>query len=242
MRIFLQRILIFMLVAAIFFTNTDMSNAAAIIRADSFYQMKNGQENTREIKKKTKDDIEAIPSSKKEVLVGTSDRQKENTVEKEGQSKTTGQITEMEKEEKREEKDPESEKEENRKEPEQITESEKTEKRKESEQATESGKKENQEESEQITEAGKEENSKEQEQTTRTEEEKQEENQAEIIKKIEPEESSVPVVQSTHPDTNHNVTMPDITSHYFLLQNIFMKLIRMENYIILLLALLQIVL
>lgn len=215
MRIFLQRILIFMLVAAIFFTNTDMSNAAAIIRTDSFYQMKNGQENTRETKKKTKDDIEAIPSSKKEVLTSTSDRQKENTAQKEGESKTTGQITEIGKEEKREEKDSESEKEENRKEQEKITESEKTENRKEQEKATESGKKEKQEESEQITEVGKEENSKEQEQTTRIAEE---ENQAEIIKKTEPEESSVPVVQSTHPDTNHNVTMPDITSHYFLLQ------------------------
>ena len=32
------------------------------------------------------------------------------------------------------------------------------------------------------------------------------------------ENDSVPVVQSTHPSTNHSITMPDITSHYFLLQ------------------------
>ena len=244
MRIFLQRILIFMLVAALFFTNTNISNAAAITGTDNFYQMKNEQGNTRETKRSARGDI---LSDKKEVLTNTSDIQKEITAakkkevgvteaRKEGSSKEQEQTTESGKEEnskkqeqitesgkgensKEQEQTTESGKEGNSKKQEQTTESEKEENSKEKEQTTESGKEENKEKQEQTTESGKGENSKEQEETTReTGAEKVEENQEKMTKKPEEEASSVPVVQSTHPDTNHNVTMPDVTSHYFLLQ------------------------
>lgn len=50
MRIFFRRILIFVLVAALFFTNINISVAASGIGKESFYQMKNEQEDTRQIK------------------------------------------------------------------------------------------------------------------------------------------------------------------------------------------------
>lgn len=68
---------------------------------------------------------------------------------------------------------------------------------------------------EKTTEAKKEEDRSEKTLQTSEVERKKEE------KYFEPEkmgEGNVPVVQSTHPDTNHSVTMPDVTSHYFLLQ------------------------
>ena len=46
MRIFFRRILIFVLVAALFFTNINISVAASGIGKESFYQMKNEQEDT----------------------------------------------------------------------------------------------------------------------------------------------------------------------------------------------------
>ena len=49
MRIFFRRILIFVLVAALFFTNINISVAASGIGKESFYQMKNEQEDTRQI-------------------------------------------------------------------------------------------------------------------------------------------------------------------------------------------------
>ena len=203
MRIILQRILIFMLVAALFFTNTNISNAAAVMGTDSFYQMKNEQKNTRETLEDAQGDI---LSDKRKGLEDTSDIQKEDIVAKKEETGAIEQTTE-------------SGKEESSKEQEQTTESGKEESSKEQEQTTESGKEESSKEQEQTTESGKGENRKKQEQATNVEEvEKIEENQEEIIKKTKAEESSVPVVQSTHPDTNHNVTMPDITSHYFLLQ------------------------
>lgn len=47
MRIFFRRILIFVLVAALFFTNINISVAASGIGKESFYQMKNEQEDTQ---------------------------------------------------------------------------------------------------------------------------------------------------------------------------------------------------
>ena len=48
MRIFFRRILIFVLVVALFFTNINISVAASGIGKESFYQMKNEQEDTRQ--------------------------------------------------------------------------------------------------------------------------------------------------------------------------------------------------
>ena len=53
-------------------------------------------------------------------------------------------------------------------------------------------------------------------QTKKSTERNQEQSTAE--QREDEEEESVPVVMSTHPSTNHSVTMPDVTSHYFLLQ------------------------
>lgn len=160
MRIFLQRILIFILVVALFLTNTNISTAASIVRTDNFYQMENKQENTREIEEDTEEAKSEDVSDKNEDFDNTADTQEETTVTKE-EEVTTEQAVESEKE----------------------------------------AKKEAQEQTTEIIEA-----------------EKVEEKRNQVTKQKEAQQKSVPAIQSTHPDTNHNVTMPDITSHYFLLQ------------------------
>lgn len=76
--------------------------------------------------------------------------------------------------------------------------------------------------SEQLTETKEGENEKQEKSTEKVDEYEKSKSEKHGIKPDKAtdtsEEISMPVVQSTHPDTNHSVTMPDITSHYFLLQ------------------------
>ena len=64
MRIFFRRILIFVLVAALFFTNINISVAASGIGKESFYQMKNEQEDTRQIENITTESQESTAGYK----------------------------------------------------------------------------------------------------------------------------------------------------------------------------------
>ena len=172
MRIFFRRILIFVLVAALFFTNINISGVASGIGKESFYQMKNEQEVTRQIENNTTESQER-----------TATVSKETTEEQEKSEKgTTGQQKETEEET-----------------TEQEAESTKTEDK-------------TQQEQEKLTVS----ESKERGPTEKSTEKNQEQSTAE--QREDEEEESVPVVQSTHPSTNHSVTMPDVTSHYFLLQ------------------------
>lgn len=66
MRIFFRRILIFVLVAALFFTNINISVAASGIGKESFYQMKNEQEDTRQIENITTESQESTTAISKE--------------------------------------------------------------------------------------------------------------------------------------------------------------------------------
>ena len=66
MRIFFRRILIFVLVAALFFTNINISVAASGIGKESFYQMKNEQEDTRQIENITTESQENTTAISKE--------------------------------------------------------------------------------------------------------------------------------------------------------------------------------
>ena len=66
MRIFFRRILIFVLVAALFFTNINISVAASGIGKESFYQMKNEQEDTRQIENITTESQENPTAISKE--------------------------------------------------------------------------------------------------------------------------------------------------------------------------------
>lgn len=196
MKMFFKRILIFTLVAAIFVTNTNIGAAAKIVEIHHFYQEKNEQKDTEAAENGTgraKADKESL-QDKNEMKESTENTQNDTAV---GTGKT-----------------------------EQI----------DAEQSTETGKTE-QKNSEQLTETEKEADVP--KQSTETEEEKESDKQKEQSTKRaredeqmesenrerqldeetgKSEEISIPVVQSTHPDTNHSVTMPDITSHYFLLQ------------------------
>ena len=180
MRIFFRRILIFVLVAALFFTNINISGVASGIGKESFYQMKNEQEVTRQIENSTMESLESTTTVPKET---TQEKAEKGTTEQQEKAEegTTNQKRETEEE---------------------ITE-------KESESTKTEDK--SQQGQERVTDLG----SKEGGQTEKSEETNQEQSTTE---ESEDEEESVPVVQSTHPSTNHSVTMPDVTSHYFLLQ------------------------
>ena len=65
MRIFFRRILIFVLVAALFFTNINISVAASGIGKEGFYQMKNEQEDTRQIENITTESQESTTAISK---------------------------------------------------------------------------------------------------------------------------------------------------------------------------------
>lgn len=180
MRIFFRRILIFVLVAALFFTNINISGVASGIGKENFYQMKNEQEVTRQIENST------------ESTAGTINVPKETTQEK-SEKGTTEQQEKSEEGTTNQQKGSEEE----------ITE-------KESESTKTEDK--SQQGQEKVTDS----ESKEGGQTEKSEEKNQEQSTTEESE--DEEEESVPVVQSTHPNTNHSVTMPDVTSHYFLLQ------------------------
>ena len=168
MRIFFRRILIFVLVAALFFTNINISVAASGIGKESFYQMKNEQEDTRQ--------IENITTESQENTTAIS---KETTEEKEkSEQGTTEQHNEAEEKSTEQESESAGTQDKSQQQQEKLTGSE-------------------------LKEGG---------QTKKSTERNQEQSTA------EQKEESVPVVMSTHPSTNHSVTMPDVTSHYFLLQ------------------------
>ena len=168
MRIFFRRILIFVLVAALFFTNINISVAASGIGKESFYQMKNEQEDTRQIENITTESQEnttAISKEKEKSDQGTTEQHneaEEKSTEQESESAGTQDKSQQQQEK--------------------LTGSE-------------------------LKEGG---------QTKKSTERNQEQSTAE--QREDEEEESVPVVMSTHPSTNHSVTMPDVTSHYFLLQ------------------------
>lgn len=170
MRIFLKRILIFILVATLFFTNTNISAVAAGMRTESFYQMKNEQEDTRQIESHIEERQEGTTTVPKETAEKKEELEKATT-EQPGESErgTTTQESEHIKERENSERKQEE-----------LTNSEQGEKAQI--RRSEEGRSQKQPEKEQIA------------------------------------EESVPVVQSVSPETNHSVTMPDITSHYFLLQ------------------------
>lgn len=172
MRIFFRRILIFVLVAALFFTNINISVAASGIGKESFYQMKNEQEDTRQ--------IENITTESQESTTAIS---KETTEEKEkSEQGTTEQHNEAEEKSTEQESESAGTQDKSQQQQEKLTGSE-------------------------LKEGG---------QTKKSTERNQEQSTAE--QREDEEEESVPVVMSTHPSTNHSVTMPDVTSHYFLLQ------------------------
>ena len=172
MRIFFRRILIFVLVAALFFTNINISVAASGIGKESFYQMKNEQEDTRQ--------IENITTESQENTTAIS---KETTEEKEkSEQGTTEQHNEAEEKSTEQESESAGTQDKSQQQQEKLTGSE-------------------------LKEGG---------QTKKSTERNQEQSTAE--QREDEEEESVPVVMSTHPSTNHSVTMPDVTSHYFLLQ------------------------
>ena len=172
MRIFFRRILIFVLVAALFFTNINISVAASGIGKESFYQMKNEQEDTRQ--------IENITTESQESTTAIS---KETTEEKEkSEQGTTEQHNEAEEKSTEQESESAGTQDKSQQQQEKLTGSE-------------------------LKEGG---------QTKKSTERNQEQSTAE--QRDDEEEESVPVVMSTHPSTNHSVTMPDVTSHYFLLQ------------------------
>ena len=199
MRRIFERILIFVLVFAIFCTNININGAASTIRTDNFYQMKSEQQNSRakakqivkvegttETKRitegKQKEEVEETTEAKqKKEIENTTEAELESTTEAEQKTKVEGTT---EKKQIIEEKTIEKQ---------QSTESQKTEKT------------EKIEDTEQIVSTQKTED-------TETQKERSEEGQETS------EDESVPIVHSTSPSTNHSVTMPDVTSHYFLLQ------------------------
>ena len=201
MRRIFERILIFVLIFAIFCTNININGAASTIRTENFYQMKSEQQNVRakettgakQIVKvegtteaKRNKGIESTTEARKKTEVeGTTESEQKTEMERttEAEQKTEGKGP-AKKEQITEEKTIEKQ---------QATETQKTEKSEkieDTEQAVSTQKTENAETQKECSEAGKEAS----------------------------EGESIPVVQSTSPSTNHSVTMPDVTSHYFLLQ------------------------
>lgn len=202
MRRIFERILIFVLVFAIFCTNININGAASAIRTDNFYQMKSEQQNVRakettETKRIAK--LEGTTEAK-QITEGKQKTEVEGTTEAgqktEAEGTTeAGQKTEIEGATEAEQKTEAK----GTTEKEQMTE----EKTIEKQQSTETRKKEKSEDIEDT------------EQHVSTQKTEDTETQKEGQ---EAAEESVPVVQSTSPSTNHSVTMPDVTSHYFLLQ------------------------
>ena len=95
MRIFFRRILIFVLVAALFFTNINISVAASGIGKESFYQMKNEQEDTRQIENITTESQENTTAISKETTE-EKEKSEQGTTEQhnEAEEKSTEQESE----------------------------------------------------------------------------------------------------------------------------------------------------
>ena len=95
MRIFFRRILIFVLVAALFFTNINISVAASGIGKESFYQMKNEQEDTRQIENITTESQESTTAISKETTE-EKEKSEQGTTEQhnEAEEKSTEQESE----------------------------------------------------------------------------------------------------------------------------------------------------
>ena len=165
MRIFFKRVLVFILIAVLFLTNTNLGSAASAIKTENFYQSKNEWEDTQE-KESTTEQPDVISDDRTDSMAETDAVTTEIKEDKATEIENTG-----------------------------IDDTEATERT------------EGIEEIEETTE----EKSKGEIQSQETDKEAQE-NQRPV------ERMSIPMARSTHPDTNHSVTMPDITSHYFLLQ------------------------
>ena len=190
MRRVLKQILLFILVTDILFTNIQISQAASTgtVRVNDFYQMKSQEEST-------------IIKEEKSQEEGNQEKDSSDYKDKENKK-------EDKKEEKKEEKDKEdvinntvgTQEEKNEVIPE---EQEKTEKKAESRTEKEEGYEDSikdAKEPEQVQEA------------TKSQQSKEEEEREQL------ERASGYTLRTVRPDTNHSVTMPDITSHYFLLQ------------------------
>lgn len=195
MRRVLKQILLFILVTAILFTNIQISQAAGTgtVRVNDFYQMKSQEEST--IIKEEKSQEEG-------------DQEKDSSDYKDKEDKKE-EKKEDRKEDKKEEKDKEDvinntvriqeEKNEVIPEEQEMTEK-KAESQTEKEEDIEDISIKDAKEPEQVQEA------------TESQQSKEEEEREQL------ERVSGYTLRTVRPDTNHSVTMPDITSHYFLLQ------------------------
>ena len=191
MRRVLKQILLFILVTAILFTNIQISQAAGTgtVRVNDFYQMKSQEEST-------------IIKEEKSQEEGNQEKDSSDYKDKEDKK-------EEKKEDKKEEKDKED-----------VinntvgTQEEKNEMIPEEQEMTEK-KAESQTEKEEDIEDISIKDAKEPEQVQETTESQQskEEEEREQLERV-----SGYTLRTVRPDTNHSVTMPDITSHYFLLQ------------------------
>lgn len=204
MRRFLRQFLIFLMIAVLLVTNTNINSTAMGIRTENFYQMENEQQSTREIEASTKRENET-----------KNNNSTENNTEKQNNT-DTGNNT-------KEESSTEATKKENGAEAESSTKKENSttagnSEKKENTTNTESDKK-GEDNTESSTKIEKDIDVEESNKASRKQEASSEEATLTNQDTTEVTEGvSVPVVQSTHPNTNHSVTMPDITSHYFLLQ------------------------
>lgn len=237
MKRILRQILIFVLIAVILFTNINISQAASVVRSNDFYQVKSEQGNTtgRKNTANQRMTVDLSESTDKKSVQKTA-------VKKSSISKTVDQKNTMQKvtDEKSNISNPTDKENDVQKtvadSAPQETASEKQDKQEENSQKDEGatdkseGKEETKEE-EQSTGTKKEVFTSEEKEiskktsTENTEQEKEEEANTEL-KKEQKNTGTGELFQkeigyslrTVRPDTNHSVTMPDITSHYFLLQ------------------------